>query len=233
MSAIADSTTPSAAGTIDVVAVTAAAVADASTLHPVTAVIDGDTIEVDYYGARRRVRYIGVDTPETVHPSRSVECFGAEAATHNRELVAGQFVRLERDISDTDRYGRLLRYVYVDDTFVNERLVADGFASAYTYPPDVRYAEVFRAAEASARVAGRGLWGAGCETAAPVTPEVTDGTACLVKGNISQATGERIYHVPGCEYYERTTITLSAGEEWFCSEAEALAAGWRKVRNCP
>lgn len=210
---------------------------EVTTLYRVTTVIDGDTIEVDYFGTLRRVRYIGVDTPETVHPSRPVECFGREAAARNRELVADQWVRLERDISDTDKYGRLLRYVYVDNVMVNETLVADGFANVSTYPPDVRHVEEFRSAEATARTERRGLWGAGCEAVSDtpisaVPNELSEGQ-CLIKGNISQSSGERIYHVPGCEYYPQTVITSAVGERWFCTEAEALAAGWRKAGNCP
>ena len=202
-------------------------------LHRVTRVIDGDTIEVDYFGERRRVRYIGIDTPETVHPSRPVECFGTEAAARNHQLVANQLVRLERDITDTDKYNRLLRYVYVDEVFINERLVAEGYATVFTYPPDVRYTELFQAAEAAARAAERGLWGAGCTPATSTRPTTDTGEVCVIKGNISQTTGERIYHVPGCDYYDQTIITPTSGERWFCTEAEALAAGWRKALNCP
>lgn len=81
-------------------------------------VVDGDTIDVNLGGQIFRVRYIGVDTPETVHPSRSVECMGREASAFNTQLVQGQTVRLEKDVSETDRYGRLLRYVYVGNVFV-------------------------------------------------------------------------------------------------------------------
>lgn len=206
----------------------------------VLGVVDGDTIDVQIGGTRTRVRYIGINTPETVHPTRGTECFGAEASARNRALVAGQFIRLEKDVSETDRYGRLLRYVYVDDVLVNEVLVAEGYANVSTYPPDVRYTERFRAAEAAARAAGKGLWGAGCtvyqspsseEGGAVVVP--SDANACTIKGNIAQESGERIYHVPGCEYYTRTVISEEKGERWFCSEAEAVAAGWRKAKNCP
>src|SRR3990172_7201954 len=79
----------------------------------VTRVIDGDTIEL---GDGRRVRYIGIDTPETVDPRKPVECFGKEAAAKNRELVDGKMVEMEKDASETDKYGRLLRYIYVPST---------------------------------------------------------------------------------------------------------------------
>jgi micrococcal nuclease len=121
-------------------------------------VIDGDTVEL---ADGSRVRYIGVDTPETVHPSKPVQCFGREASEFNRVLVEGRPVRLERDISDADAYGRLLRYAYLEDgTFVNLELVRQGYAASVTYPPDVAHAAEFQAAQREAQAAGRGLWGA-------------------------------------------------------------------------
>lgn len=124
----------------------------------VAAAVDGDTIEL---ADGSRVRYIGIDTPETVHPSKPVQCFGKEASDFNRLLVEGQPVRLERDLTDIDTYGRLLRYVYLEDgTFVNLELVRQGYASVVTYPPDVAHAAEFQAAQREAREAGRGLWSA-------------------------------------------------------------------------
>ncbi|MEX1997648.1 MAG: thermonuclease family protein, partial [Candidatus Andersenbacteria bacterium] len=114
----------------------------------VARVIDGDTIELS---TGERVRYIGVDTPETVDPRTAPQCLGKEASNKNKELVEGKAVTLEKDVSETDRYGRLLRYVYVDGKMINEALVAEGFAKASSYPPDVKHQEKFRAAEQSAR----------------------------------------------------------------------------------
>jgi len=121
----------------------------------VTRVIDGDTIDVTIYGQSYRVRYIGIDTPE-VYPNE--EPYGLEATLKNRELVEGKTVTLEKDISETDKYGRLLRYVYVDDLFVNGELVRLGYAEAVSYPPDVKYQEVLSELEREARDEGRGLW---------------------------------------------------------------------------
>jgi micrococcal nuclease len=121
-------------------------------------VIDGDTIEVRLDGKEQRVRYIGINTPESVDPRRPVERFGKEAAERNRQLVQGKTVRLERDVSETDRHGRLLRYVWVDGALVNETLAQEGFARAVSYPPDVKYQERLRAAERAARAANRGQW---------------------------------------------------------------------------
>lgn len=122
----------------------------------VARVIDGDTIELE---GGAKVRYIGMNTPETVHPTKPVECFGHEASDYNKRLLAGGIVRLEKDITNTDKYGRLLRYVYLPDgTFVNLKLVADGYAYADTYPPDIAHATEFVAAQRAARQANVGLW---------------------------------------------------------------------------
>lgn len=123
----------------------------------VTKVVDGDTIQLS---SGKTVRYIGIDTPETSDPRSGVECFGKEAAAKNRELVEGKTVRLEKDVSEVDRYGRLLRYVYVGNLFVNDELVRQGFAHASAYPPDIAYQDQFRAADQEAREEKRGLWAA-------------------------------------------------------------------------
>ena len=200
----------------------------------VTRVVDGDTIDVLIEGRELRVRYIGIDTPETVDPRRPVECFGREASERNRELVEGEAVGLEKDVSEADRYGRLLRYVWVDGEMVNARLVEEGYATASTYPPDVEYADLFTALQRQARESGRGMW-SDCATPAP--PPAADGPCDysgagerVIKGNISRNTGEKIYHVPGGEYYDQTVVDEAKGERWFCTEAEAVAAGWRKSK---
>ena len=202
----------------------------------VTRVIDGDTIEVEIEGEKKRVRYIGVDTPETVHPSKPVQCFGKEASEFNKNLVEGNWVRLEKDISETDKYGRLLRYVYVGEKFVNLELVGKGYADVITYPPDVKYTEVFLIAKREAQAEKRGLWGEQCGYADvaenPIIPATNSrGSSCVIKGNIN-AEKVKIFHVPGCEYYDRTVVSEKYGERWFCTEEEALEAGWRKALNC-
>jgi len=112
-------------------------------------VIDGDTIKVNIAGRSYKVRYIGIDTPETREPG------GAEATAMNEELVGGKVVRLEKDVSETDRYGRLLRYVWVGDLMVNAELVWLGCAQVSTYPPDVKYVDCFLRLQREARQAGR------------------------------------------------------------------------------
>ncbi len=126
----------------------------------VVRVVDGDTIHVQIGGVREKVRYIGIDTPETHRPGTGVQCFARAASAANERLVADRRVRLVADVEARDRYGRRLAYVYrVDDgRFVNAELVRRGFAKPLTVPPNVRHAARFRRLGREARAAGRGLW---------------------------------------------------------------------------
>ena len=123
----------------------------------ITKVIDGDTVEIE---GGARVRLIGIDTPETVDPRKPVQCFGVQASDYAKSLLTGVAVKLEKDVEDKDKYNRLLRYIYLaDGTFVNLKLVAEGYASAYPYPPNIAHAVEFREAQAKARELKLGLWG--------------------------------------------------------------------------
>lgn len=124
-------------------------------------VIDGDTIVIKSHGARTRIRLIGVNTPESVHPTKPVECYGKEASTHTAKILPpGTALHLKRDVELRDRYGRMLAYVYraKDALLVNLELVLDGFGRAYRFPPNVRLSEQFSQAQAHASAAGLGLW---------------------------------------------------------------------------
>jgi len=124
----------------------------------VTRVIDGDTIEVNIAGIMYKVRYIGIDAPE-LDDTRAEFCDVAQKATrYNRQLVGGKTIRLEKDISETDKYGRLLRYVYIDDILVNAKLVRQGLAWAKVYEPDTKYQDTLEKAEAKAKRYKIGIW---------------------------------------------------------------------------
>lgn len=123
-------------------------------------VTDGDTIRVLLGGEEESVRYIGIDTPESVAPGEPVECFGPAASAANLRLVGGETVALAFDDERRDQYGRLLAYVYVGDTFVNAELVRDGFARTLTISPNTDFAAFFDRLVGRAGAAGRGLWGA-------------------------------------------------------------------------
>jgi micrococcal nuclease len=118
----------------------------------VVGIVDGDTIEVEIEGQVYGLRYTGIDSPEPGQPG------WLEAMEANRRLVDGQTVRLEKDVSETDQYGRLLRYVYLGDLLVNAELVRQGYASAVPYPPDVSRQDLLAQLEQEARREGRGLW---------------------------------------------------------------------------
>lgn len=127
----------------------------------VTKVIDGDTIVINNQTV---VRFVGIDTPETVDPRRPVDCFGKEASNETKSLLSGKEVILQKDVSEKDKYGRLLRLIFLaldngQTLFVNDYLIREGFAKVYTYSPDVKYDKQFKQAETAARQEKRGLWG--------------------------------------------------------------------------
>jgi micrococcal nuclease len=140
---------------VPIVALVALLLCSSALAVKVTRVIDGDTIELENGD---RVRYIGVDTPETVHPSKAVQFMGKEASEFNRKLVEGKDVRLEYDVKKTDKYGRTLAYVYVGDLFVNAELVKRGYAQIMTIPPNVMYQDLFLELQRGARKVKLGLW---------------------------------------------------------------------------
>lgn len=128
---------------------------DSKRLRTVVTVIDGDTIVLD---GGEKIRLIGVDTPETVHPNKPVEYFGKEASAFTRRLCEGKKVRLEYDLDRVDKYGRTLAYVYLEDgTFVNAEIIKQGYGHAYTRFP-FKYMGEFRKYEREARKNRRGLW---------------------------------------------------------------------------
>ncbi len=124
----------------------------------VVRVVDGDTIHVRVGDRVEKIRYIGVNTPEIHHPTKGEEPGGRAASEINHRLVAGKRVRLELDVQQRDRYGRLLAYVWVAETMVNAELVRLGYAQVMTIPPNVRYQDLFLRLQRDAREAGRGLW---------------------------------------------------------------------------
>jgi endonuclease YncB( thermonuclease family) len=193
-------------------------------------VIDGDTVTV----GGETVRLFGIDAPEaeqtcTTGAGDPWPC-GEWAAAEVAARYDGARVTCER--LDTDRYGRIVARCHEGATDIAEAIVAAGLALAYR-----DYSWDYDLAEKSARVAGAGLWSGSFETpadwratrreAAPATPAASEG--CIVKGNISAA--GRIYHQPHNRDYADTRIDPSRGERWFCSPAEAEAAGWRPARN--
>ena len=126
----------------------------------VSRVVDGDTIEVLRNAAVLDIRLIGIDTPETVHPSEPVECFGPEASSFTSRSLEGELVLLEFDVERKDQYGRTLAYIWIGGKLFNKTLVRRGFATVSTYPPNTAHLSAFETAEDSARSHDRGVWGA-------------------------------------------------------------------------
>jgi micrococcal nuclease len=135
-----------------------------SVLYRVLRVIDGDTVNVEMDGESATIRLIGLDTPESVHPTMAVECFGLEASERAKSLLTGQSVSLENDSSqdNIDKYGRYLRYLFLKDgTNFNMKMIADGYGYEYTYFLPYKYQKDFKAAQVEAKTQGKGLWGDG------------------------------------------------------------------------
>ncbi|WP_188789264.1 thermonuclease family protein [Salipiger pallidus] len=196
-------------------------------------VIDGDTIDVD--GAR--VRLHGIDTPEQDQmcggDGTPMWACGAWVSDAVRDRYEGREAICEQQ--DLDRYGRIVARCLVDGQDMGRVLVQDGLAFAYR-----RYSMAYDLDEKSAVIAERGLHGSGVELPSEYRANARAGRAavnlaaapagCVIKGNISSS-GERIYHVPGQQWYEPTRIDETKGERWFCSEADARAAGWRRAQR--
>ncbi|WP_309866907.1 thermonuclease family protein [Desmospora profundinema] len=197
----------------------------------VVRVIDGDTIVARVKEKEERIRFIGVDTPETVHPEKGEEPFGKEASDFTKtHLPAGGTIFLEMDAEERDHYGRLLAYIWVEEELFNASLLQEGLATTLTIPPNVKYRDEFRALEQESREKEVGLWGeeeASGGQGSGNDPAVTGTGGCegQIKGNVNRK-GEKIYHVPGGPNYEQVKE-----EEWFCTEEEAKSAGYRSPRG--
>lgn len=128
--------------------------------YEVVSVTDGDTFQINYNGTKTKVRLIGVDTPESVHPdSKKNNEYGKQASNYTKSLLEGKTVKLEFDVLPTDKYGRLLAYVYLENgEMLNEKLLKEGYAQVATYPPNVKYVENFKSIQKEARENKVGFW---------------------------------------------------------------------------
>ncbi|MDD3998893.1 MAG: thermonuclease family protein [Candidatus Shapirobacteria bacterium] len=126
----------------------------------VAKVIDGDTIELS---DKRKVRYIGINSFEMNDERLEIKCLAEKAREANRNLVENKEIEMEKDVSDTDKYGRLLRYVWIDGILVNEELVKNGWAEVSSFPPDIKYQERFRIEQIKAKLNDLGIWGNTCQ----------------------------------------------------------------------
>jgi micrococcal nuclease len=124
----------------------------------VVRVVDGDTVVVRYEGREERIRLIGVDTPETVHPNKPVEAYGEEAKEYTKKKLEEKDIQIEFDVQERDRYGRLLGYIWVDGLLFNDELLRMGYARVATFPPNVKYVEMFKETEKNAKEKQVGIW---------------------------------------------------------------------------
>lgn len=239
---------------------TQAAVESPVTRASVTGIVDGTTIEIIADGQVFTIGYLGIELPEAGPGDPLDAALAEEAAAFNRFLVGGKIVELERGAVDTDAFGRILRYVYVDGEMVNLTMLTNGYAAVAGFPLDFARRTDFMIAEENARAGQRGAWrpdvlpndvGTPSPVATatalgsrlgtlPLPPtggsnaglcEYSGSEAPAIKGNIEARTGDRVYHVPGGLFYTTTEIDESQGDRWFCTEADALAAGWKKSKR--
>lgn len=205
--------------------------------YKVVRVVDGDTIVISINGREEKVRMIGVDTPESVSPDETKNTeSGLIASDYTKKALEGKMVGLEQDVTERDKFGRLLFYVYLGDVMFNEQLLRDGMALARRFPPDVKYAERFADLQKDAENRKVGIWANPSAFAKPLLQEAKkdQNTSAAgngkIKGNINSK-GEKIYHVPGMKLYDKTVIEPSKGERYFETEAEAEAAGFRRSQR--
>lgn len=205
----------------------------ASAISGAARIIDGDTIEI----AGTHIRLFGIDAPESSQMCRhsdgaSWRC-GQASTDELSSLIGGASVSCVS--KGADRYGRTLGVCSKGDLDLNAQMVGLGFAIAYRH-----YSEDYVHEEDGARAARRGMWNGefvepwnwrkGARLSNESGAQAADAGECRIKGNINRK-GAHIYHLPGDHSYDRTLISIANGERWFCSEAEAIAAGWHRARQ--
>jgi len=203
-------------------------------LYLVTEVIDGDTIVVN---GSTIIRLLEVDAPERG------DCYFLESGEALSNLIEGEYIRLEKDISGVDGFGRLLRYAFLpqedamDDTFVNKYMLEQGFADIYDVSQDKRYRDILMHGRNEAVAMRKGMWSA-CEQELEEKTERFEANNppsdpnCVIKGNVSKNDYGKVYFIPGCANYKTTKIDFEKGDMYFCTEEEAEAAGFTKAESC-
>lgn len=199
----------------------------ATQVYDVVRVIDGDTIVVDFHGIEETVRFIGVDSPESVSPNPSENCEkGFAASAYTKEMLTGAEVELEFDAQQRDQYGRLLAYVYLNGVMYNNQLVKEGYADAAEYPPNTKYANLFRETQAK-RDADLN------ESVVPDTPAEPEETesepSIKTEGTYVGSIDSNKYHIPSCRHAKKI---IPENEIWFDTESEAQSAGYIPCGVC-
>ncbi|MFR6598570.1 MAG: thermonuclease family protein [Finegoldia magna] len=198
-------------------------------LYEVVRVVDGDTVILNIDGQRTRVRLIGIDTPESVaeDKSRNVK-EGKIASEYTKNLLENKKVRLEFDDEKKDVYERKLGYVFLDDEFINEKLLKEGMAKLYTKTTNQKYSERLKKAEEYARENKKGFWKDFYVNDPNLYIKHTDSKGRgMIKGNINNK-GLKIYHMPNQKSYKDVKINFKKGEKYFVTEKEAQDEGFSK-----
>lgn len=211
-------------------------------LHKVTVVIDGDTFKIGDPEKEEEIsiRILSISAPE------KTECYFEESTQALKDLIESQEIRLEKDISGADDYGRLLRHVILpsgaekeDNILIAKYMIENGFAKNFIISPDLLYKDMLDKAESRAKEKKAGVWG-NCEVMPKdfgdeeITNAKPTNENCLIKGNISERSrGEKIYFLPSCSPYSQTKINIGKGEKYFCTEKEAKEEGFIKSKSCP
>lgn len=211
-------------------------------------VVDGDTIHVLFNGQKYKIRMIGVDTPETVHPNKPVEYYGKEASNFTKKSLSNKTVYLQKDVSETDKYGRLLRYIWLSRPSSNEPseeeiinnmynaiLVKEGYAQAYTYQPDSKYSNLFTRLQRDAREQNIGMWAnENIEPKQSTQPAKTESSRheytadTTENGKIKGNRKSMKYHVPGSMSYNKIS---EENVIYFNTEQEAIDAGYVRAKR--
>lgn len=219
----------------------------------VVRVVDGDTIVVDRGRGEEKIRFVLVNTPETKHPKKGVEFYGKEASDFTKNTLSNKTVYLQKDVSETDKYGRLLRYIWIERPTSNEPsneevrtkcfnaiLLAGGYANVSTFPPDLKYVDLFRQIEREAREKNLGLWSNG--KVPEVNPQPSNNNKQVnqsvkntgekaylyANGRIIGNKNSSIYHTPNGRDYKKVTLRNAV---FFNTEEEARQAGFRPAKN--
>lgn len=209
-----------------------------NSVHTVVNVVDGDTIDIE---RDTRIRLLGLDAPERG------DCYFEESKQYLTDILEGTDIYIEKDITGSDTYDRLLRYVYIpaddpedDDMFINEMLIRNGYAQTHSKAPDNRYRDLFASAQEDAKKHNRGLWKS-CDYAKEEEKETASkreadtappSSECTIKGNISEKGYGKNYFLDYCPNYTRIKIDPRKGEQYFCSEEKAQEADFVRSKSC-
>lgn len=209
----------------------------------VTRVVDGDTMDVRYEdGSNQRIRFIGVNTPETKHPTKGVEFYGQEASEYTKNSLSNKEVYLQKDVSDTDQYGRGLRYIWLEvpsdesneqeirSKMFNAILVLNGYANVMTYPPDVKYADYFKAFQAEAKASNTGLWSnQNPEASSSSSDKFADKSETDKEYAFMGNSSSQKLHKTSCTYAVKTS---ESNRVYFKTREEAVSGGYVPCKSC-